>query len=547
MSKKNKENLEQDYIAPVEEETSETGKKKKKRNSKKLRYGAASAVVLVLVTAIVVAFNVMAQLVAQRTPLKLDLTPDNRYELSEESIEAMKNLDKNIDITVTTTRDYFEALGNYYEQGYAQSYGLLLEWPYEMIPEILDKYSVYAKNGSGSVNVKYVDINKNPDIVANFKKNYTGEISDGNIVISCGDRVRVLGEQEVANLINVDSANSGQMPSGTKFVGEATLTTAILSVADAHPVKAGVIRTINGASIYEQGYEPVVSGVIEMLTKNGYDVEDIDLVTNIFDPGKQDLLILPVPSMDFTSDIIEKLGDFLYNSGKYGKDFIYIPSFGDTNLPNLAEFLADWSIEVSETYVMDEEKNSVQTPVYTLNSMTQAPRLTVADADTVGKLANEAIPIVAPFPKEVKILQKNNGVVATALLKSSSTSYPVIDGEEKTGDKGERNIVVMAKKETSDQFDVLASHVLVLGSPFMADSLVLTQNTTYNNASALIGIFNKMTGKENGVTIPEKALTQHTIAPTAGELKGIGIFVVYVIPALVAIAGIIVLLRRRNK
>jgi len=547
MSKKNKETNEQEMIAPVEESTSGKSREKKKRNTKKLRYGSASVIVLMLVTAIVIAFNVIANLVAERTPLKLDLTPDNRYELSEESIEAMKNLKKNVDVTVCTNRDYYEALGNYYEEGYASSYGLNLEWPYEMIPEMLDKYAIYAKNGEGSVNVKYVNINKDPDIVAKFKQNYTGEIKEGDIVISCGDRVRVLGQQEIMNMINVDSANSGQMPTGTVFVGEPTLTTSILSVADAHPVKAGVIRTINGASIYEQGYEPVVSGVIEMLTKNGYDVEDIDLVTNVFDPGKQDLLVLPVPSMDFTSDIIEKLGDFLYNSGKYGKDFIYIPSFGETNLPNLTEFLADWSIEVADTYVMDDEKSSVQTPVITLNSMTQAPVLSVADAEAVGKLANEAIPIVAPFPREVKILQKNNGAVATALLKSSATSYPVVDGEEKTDDKGERNIVVISKKETSDQFDVMASQVLVLGSPFMADSLVLSQNTTYNNSSALIGIINKMTGKEGSISIPEKALTQNTIAPSANEMRAIGIFIVYVIPALVAIAGVIVLLRRRNK
>lgn len=551
MSKKNKEKIEQadqEIVAPVEEETAETGKKvKKERNHKKLRYGAASAVVLVLVTAIVIAFNLMVHLVSQRTPLKLDLTPDNRYELSEESIDAMKNLEKNVDITVATNRDYFESLGNYYEQMYASSYGLNLEWPYEMIPEMLDKYSVYAKSGKGSVNVKYVNINKDPDIVTNFKKNYNGEIKEGDIIISCGDRVKVLGQTEIMNMINVDSGNSGQMPTGTIFVGEPTLTTAIMSVADSHPVKVGILRTINGASVYEQGYEPVVSGIIELLDKSGYDIADIDIATDSIDPDAQELLILPVPSMDLSSDVIEKLGDYLYNDGKYGKNFLYIPSFGDTNLPNIQEFLADWSIEVSDNYVVDEEKKSVQTPVYSLNSMVNSPVLTVADKDTVGKISNEALQIVAPFPKEVKILQKNNGAVATAVLTSSETSYPVVGGQEMTDDKGVRNIAVISKKETSEQFDVYTSHVLVLGSAFMADSLILSSNTLYNNANVIVGILNNMTGKEGSVVIPERAIQMNTIAPTAKEMKGIAIVVVYVIPALVAIAGIIVLLRRRNK
>lgn len=544
MSKKNKENTENEIKAPVEAQAD--GTVSSKRSHKKLRYGAASAVVLVLVTAIVIAFNLIAYLISQRTPLKLDLTPDNRYELSEESIEAMKNLEKDVDITVATNRDYFEALGDYYEQGYASSYGLNLEWPYEMIPEMLDKYSVYANSGKGSVNVKYVNISKDPDIVANFKKNYNGEIREGDIIISCGDRVKVLGQTEIMNMINVDSGNSGQMPTGTIFVGEPTLTSAILSVADSHPVKVGIIRTINGASVYEQGYEPVVSGIIEMLDKNGYDVADIDVVDG-FDTEKQDLLILAVPSMDFTADVISKLGDFLYNDGKYGKDLLYIPSFGDTNLPNITEFLADWSIEVSDNYVLDDAKKTVQTPVYSLNSMVDAPVLTIADTELVGKLTNESIPTVAPFPKELKILQKNNGAVATAVLTSSDTSYPVVDNKEQTDDKGARNIAVISKKETSEQFDVYTSHVLVLGSPFMADSLILSQNTTYNNASVLIGILNNITGKEGSISIPQRAIQMNTIAPTEKEARGIAIAVVYVIPALVAIAGIIVLLRRRNK
>ena len=254
MSKKNKENLENDIIASAEEENSGAEKKEKKRNHKKLRYGAASAVVLVLVTAIIIAFNLMAHLVAQRTPLKLDLTPDNRFELSDESIEAMKNLNKDVDITVTCNRDYFEALGDYYEQMYAQQMGLLMEMPYEMLPEILDKYSIYAKNGNGSVNVKYVDINKDPSAITEFKKNYNGEIKECNIVISSGDRVKVLGQQEIMNMLNTNTGNSGQMPTGMVFVGETTLTTAIQSVADSNPVTVGILRTLNGASIYEEGY-----------------------------------------------------------------------------------------------------------------------------------------------------------------------------------------------------------------------------------------------------------------------------------------------------
>ena len=84
----NKENKELNSAAETAGETTE----KKKHNFKKLKFGSASAVVLVLVIAIVVVINLMVGLLSKRYPLKVDLTPDKRYELSDESIDVLKNL-----------------------------------------------------------------------------------------------------------------------------------------------------------------------------------------------------------------------------------------------------------------------------------------------------------------------------------------------------------------------------------------------------------------------------------------------------------------------
>ena len=56
-----------------------------------------------------------------------------------------------------------------------------------------------------------------------------------------------------------------------------------------------------------------------------------------------------------------------------------------------------------------------------------------------------------------------------------------------------------------------------------------------------------MTGKENGVIIPEKALVQNNISLETSGARVIQIVVIIVIPALIAIAGVIVLLRRKNR
>ena len=106
---------------------------------------------------------------------------------------------------------------------------------------------------------------------------------------------------------------------------------------------------------------------------------------------------------------------------------------------------------------------------------------------------------------------------------------------------------MLSRKETSEDFNVYSSTVLVMGSPYLTDSDVIMLNTTYNNANVILNMVNTMTGKESGVVIPDKALQYSTIMPSTKQAKVIQIIVIWVIPFIIAAIGVMVLLRRRNK
>ncbi len=390
MSKKDKEIIGK-AVESSEENQAELSeikekKPKKTRNTKKLKYGSASLVVVVLVIAIVIVFNLMSGMLMKRYPLKLDLTSDNRYELSEESIELMKNLDKDIEITVTSTQDLFTAMSTQYEQMFYQYYGAIVEMPFEIIPGILEKYSVYAEAGSGSITVKYVDINKNPDVVTRLNKNYSGEITEGSIVLSCGDRVKVIDSTEVASMI-IPSQNSTQTNIEMTFAGESALTSAIVSVADQNPIKAAFITTSGGNSIFDTTHQQIASSLEAFLDKNGYECTEIDAQNDEISPEEYDLIVLACPNVDFTDGIISKFSDFLYNSGKYQKNMIYIPNYYATNLPNITAFLEDWKISIEQSEIYDE--NMAQVSVKALNAVGYAPIIEVSDAETVWLLPKQ--------------------------------------------------------------------------------------------------------------------------------------------------------------
>lgn len=524
-------------------ETSE----KKPKALRKVKYGSMAVITIAIVVAIVVVINIMASVMEKRTPLKIDLTADKRYDLSDETVDALKNLNNDVDILVTMPKSEFGGYSEYYERMIMAYYGMNLEFPYDMIPVILDKYEMYSKQGgNGKINVRYVDLNNDPDAISQYSDNYNGEITKSNIVFSSGDKVKVLNETDIINMIQFDQATLQSNAPSLVFAGESTITSEIMNVTDSHIVNVAFVKTMNDQTIYRSDYEKQVNTLENtLLAKNGYECTDIDIAKDELDAGKYDLIVIPMPQYDFTEAIIEKLQNFMYNDQLFGKNLIYIPDLVTTNLSNIDEFLDDWSIKV-ENHLIGDAQNAM------MGADPTNIQLTINDSDSVGYIPNAAIPIVSPYSREITLLSKNNDNELTSVLKSSSMSYisnVLVEGVEPSEEVGARDVVALSKRtyqSTENQFETTSSSVLVMGSAYLFDESFITQTSTYNNANVLLNIFNTMTGKENGVVIPEKALQRAVIAPTAKQDKGIKIAII-VIPVLVAAVGLVVLIRRRNR
>ena len=65
----------------------------KKINGRKLRYGGTSLVLTALIIAVVVMINVICTALTQKQLLKIDLTPEELYTLSDEFITLIEEGD----------------------------------------------------------------------------------------------------------------------------------------------------------------------------------------------------------------------------------------------------------------------------------------------------------------------------------------------------------------------------------------------------------------------------------------------------------------------
>ena len=250
-----------------------------------------------------------------------------------------------------------------------------------------------------------------------------------------------------------------------------------------------------------------------------------------------------MPSNDFDETTIKKLSDFLYNGGNYGKNMLFIADTLASDFPNISEFLAEWNLAVSTGTVLQDEESYMGNNTFALQAK-------VPENDFTANVPKNSLYLVAPTAQEVQILSRNvDGFTEPVIQTSGSAVNFDMKTEKAVGEKGVKNIAAIATKRTQiSNFEYSDSNVMVLGCGLMTRSDVIVQSNLYSNASTLLSILNTMTGREtDSVIIPEKTLQAATIAPTANQDKTIKIVVIFVIPAVIAVIGLAVLLRRRNR
>ncbi|MBE6848534.1 MAG: hypothetical protein E7502_01305 [Ruminococcus sp.] len=531
--------------APVKAEKPAKEKKSAKMSAgtkKKFKYGALAAAITAVVTAIVIVVNVLVSKVVEKYPVKLDLTKSAMYEISDETIEYLKSLEEEVDFTVLMDESNFQTSGTYLK----------------MAHEILERYTQY----SDKITLRYVDPTKNPDVVNKYQEHYTGTLTTGDVVVSNAADATKMRVVNVNNMFTYDQEKYYYMQYGyysledciTAFTGEQSLTSALLYVTDADPVNVALISIANGEPIFNAGSGAYSVAIFaQNLSKNGYDVTEIDLYNNALDPSEFDMLVLPAPVNDLTEDAVEKISAFLYNDGAYGRNLIYFADISQGATPRLDALLETWGIRVEKTFAVESDKNAAQIVSVISGGMTVqvgAPTATISDEDYSKNMANTNLPIPAPFCRPITLLwESQTSGITSALLKSSQSVYLSELGSEEEQDTtpdGAQTIAAVSRRQISgDNNEILRSSIMVFGSMMLTDYNIM-QDAAYNNAEYLMSAVNTMTGKGNSLIIAQKDLAKETITIEQGELKVVNL-VLYTIPFIVVVIGIVVFVRRRNK
>lgn len=477
---------------------------KKSKNSivtnKNVRMGTISTSITVLVLALIVAVNIVVSAFSDKFTSTFDLTANQAFNITDESAKFVSSIDKKVEITVLNTEKDFIGSGDYYLQA----------------NQVIKQYAKH----SSKINVKYVDVTKNPNIASQYPED---NVETNSIIMTCGDKYRILSASDI---FDVSYTYSGAAPTASN--AEQAMTSALMYLTSGKQTKISVLT----------GYDETdASGFVSVLKNNNFEVIKQAILTENIDSDTS-LAIIFAPKRDYDSATINKLNSFLSQDGK---SILYVAGVDQGSLPNIDSFLKNWGIKIGTGTVFETSQNKLLSstiPFYNISEY--------VDEEFSSVVKNQSIPVTIPYSRPLEILDKN---ITRVLLQSSETSGVIpaeVDDSWTLSDndiKGFIPTAVMSTKTANNK----TANVVVAGSTLAFDTQFLSM-TGLNNSSYFIGALNKLTNRNDAITIESKTLSGQSLGITALQANIIGIYVFTLgLPLVVIIIGIIVWIRRRNK
>ncbi len=449
--------------------------------SPRLRYGTYSTAVTVVAIVIVVIINMIASQFSGVMD-NIDLSDSKIYEVSDASREILKDLDKEVTLTVLAQKSATD----------------------ERICTFIDKYARISKK----LDVEWVDPEAHPSVLTQYGA------ESNTVVVRCEEN----DKQEIvslADMIVYDYSSyytTGQV-SESAFDAEGQLTSAVYLVTNEVSKK---IYTVTGHG--EATFSETIS---DLLAKSSFEAEELNtlMVTEI--PEDCEMLFCYAPTTDFTEDEKSMISTYIQEGG----DVFVILSVQNKETPNLDALMAEYGMKREAGYIADMERN------YQGNYYYIFPVLNVSDK-LANNISTEMVLLVQSLGMKEATPERDT-ITLESFMTTSSAGYAVTEESTTEGEY----IIGATATENEGQFTVIAAESMIDAS--ITDTFGTLENATlFMNA-----VTNHFDDVEN-VSIESKslALTYNTVQ-YAGTL---GMFFMFGVPVIALIFGFVNWLKRRK-
>ncbi len=467
-------------------------------HSRRFQHGTLATLLTLAAVVIAVLVCSVTSVLADRFSLAVDLTEDKAFQLGDQSLQILENLDQDVNIYFLTAESTLVNSGGYLSQ----------------LASMLSDYD----QRSDRVSVSYIDLERNPSFVQQFSDL---TLTDGDLLVESGGQT---SQYTLYDLFNFDSYGS---VISSKV--EQQITSAIFKLTSED---TPTISVVSGHGELE------APGYTDRLSASGYNIVEQNLLTEDIN-SEADIVLIVAPSRDYDEDSLRKLDDFLAQDGK---SVLYFASREQTDTPYLDAFLQEWGIEVGDGIVLETDS----TRVYRTYSFL-APIPIYGDEVYAAPYMNQNLYTALPSSRPVSVLfESSDDIVTSTLLAFSETSNVVpADADESyelTAGGEAIGAMVLSTRTDGD----VTSNVVACGSVYaIADSML--ENTALANGDFFVNVCDELTQRETTVNISSVSLNGEELGITYQTAITAGVLFAVVIPVVVLGAGMAVYLRRRHR
>ena len=471
--------------------------------------GTKTFLLVAIIVAIFIAINIVMQKL-ELTPL--DFSQEQLYTITDESKEKVKNIDKDI---------------NMYFVGYSEE------------NSIIDLAKQYGK-ANEKIKVEAVDVNDRPDLA----DKYGIESGSQGIIIECGEKSKVLTEND---LITYDTATYE-----TINIAEEKFTSSILSVSSDTVPKVYFLSGYSDFSLDENMYYLNMYLANEVNETNTLDVLSVGRI-----PEDCNTLVITTPSKDFDDVATKAITDYIQAGGNIL--WLNAAIFNKIDMPNVNKILAMYGVNPFEAgYIRETDTSKMisEQPDLIIPEI-QNTTVTKDLYNTTGVIFIDATKVYIDSDKleELKVEKED-------LLLASENAYFRTNFENESNDvseddeKGSFTIGAKltktiqeaseeeGKKEITSDLIIFGENNFVTDYPLSQTSQYAVVQLAYNKDLALNAIA-YLSDREEDITARKST---GTVTYTATEQQDTIIkYVIFTIPSLIIVAGIIVWQVRRRK
>ena len=456
-----------------------------------------SSILLILIFIILILINAVSEIFVKKNDFKIDISYSRYYSISQKTKDILKEVSIPVRISVFSNEKEFPAL----------------------MKEYLEKY----EKQSSFVSLEFVDPYRNPNIVAEYKKNGISVITN-SVLVEGPEKHQLI---PLLDFYKIDRTTG----EATGFLAEQKLTSAVFFVTGRNR-KSVMISDGHGEEIGER--------MRALFLQNGFDVSysALGIHDSIINP---DILLIPSPKRDFTQAEINKLDSYMSEGGNL---FVFLEP-GDFKLGNLYEFLHEWGIGVKDNIIVDDRNYILENP------------LNIVAGYEPHKINNyfsdKRYFVVMPATRQLESLfDYSNSITVEKVLSSGPSSYVKegIDFSSIKRDSDDLNgpfaAVLTASKVFHTPSGIKKSRIFVSGSKAIYSDAILSVDT-YANGDFLLQSIKWLSDISVAVNIPEKKFSPEPLGITTVKAYFFSLLFVIIIPLIVIIIGLTVNYKRKHR